>query len=94
MWRVTRPAKEVVVMETCDTSGWVYDIAVALALGVLIANPSNEAWRWTRVKRKTDRDDALKVARMTDRGDIPPVYMPSPQQSPATPIETRQGTFE
>ena len=33
-----------------------------------------------RVKRKTDRDDALKLAQMTDRGDIPPVYMPSPQQ--------------
>jgi hypothetical protein len=26
------PAKVVVVMETCDTPGWVYDIAVALAL--------------------------------------------------------------
>jgi transposase len=67
-------------METCDTSGWVYDVAVALKFSVLIANPSNEAWRWTKVKRKTDRDDALKLARMADRGDIPPVYMPAPKQ--------------
>ena len=74
------PARIVIVMETCDTSGWVYDIAVALGFSVLIANPSNEAWRWTKVKRKTDRDDALKLARMADRGDIPQVYMPSPQQ--------------
>jgi transposase len=74
------PAKIVVVVETCDTSGWVYDIAVALGFSVLIANPSNEAWRWTRVKRKTDRDDALKLAKMTDRGELPTVYMPSPQQ--------------
>jgi transposase len=74
------PARIVVVMETCDTSGWVHDIAVALGFSVLIANPSNEAWRWTKVKRKTDRDDALKLARMADRGDIPQVHMPSPQQ--------------
>lgn len=73
------PAKVVVVMETCDTSGWVHDIAVALGFSVLIANPSNEAWRWTRVKRKTDRDDALKLARMADRSELPTVHMPSPQ---------------
>jgi transposase len=74
------PAKMVVVVETCDTSGWVYDLAVALGFSVLIANPSNEAWRWTKVKRKTDRDDALKLARMTDRGELPTVHMPAPQQ--------------
>jgi len=73
------PAKAVVVMETCDTSGWVYDIATTLGFSVLIANPSNEAWRWTKVKRKTDRDDALKLARMADRGELPTVHMPSPQ---------------
>jgi transposase len=74
------PASVLVVMETCDTAGWVHDIAVALGLSVAIANPSNEAWRWTRVKRKTDRDDALKLARMADRNELPTVHMPSPQQ--------------
>jgi len=74
------PASVLVVMETCDTAGWVHDIAVALGLSVAIANPSNEAWRWTRVKRKTDRDDALKLARMADRCELPTVHMPSPQQ--------------
>ena len=72
------PASVLLVMETCDTAGWVHDIAVALGLSVAIANPSNEAWRWTRVKRKTDRDDALKLARMADRGELPTVHMPSP----------------
>jgi transposase len=74
------PASVLVVMETCDTAGWVHDIARALGLSVAIANPSNEAWRWTRVKRKTDRDDALKLARMADRCELPTVHMPSPQQ--------------
>jgi hypothetical protein len=30
------PAQAVVVMETCDTSGWVHDIATALKFSVLI----------------------------------------------------------
>ena len=68
------------VMETCDVSGWVYDIAVALGMSVAIANPSHEAWRWTRVKRKTDKDDALKLAKLTLLGQLPTVHMPSPQQ--------------
>jgi transposase len=73
-------ARTLVVMETCDTAGWVHDIAVAQGCAVAIANPCNEAWRWTRVKRKTDRDDALKLARMADRGELPTVHMPSPRQ--------------
>jgi hypothetical protein len=36
--------------------------------------PNCEAWKWKNVKRKTDRDDALKLARLT----LPEVHMPSP----------------
>jgi transposase len=74
------PADTLVVMETCDVSGWVHDIATALGMSVAIANPSHEAWRWTRVKRKTDKDDALKLAKLTLLGQLPTVHMPSPQQ--------------
>ncbi len=69
-----------VVFETCDCAGWVHDLATALAMQVAVANPSNEAWRWTRVKRKTDRDDAQKLARMAARNELPTVHMPSPRQ--------------
>src|SRR5437868_10609791 len=31
-----------------------------------------------RSKRKTDRDDAFKLARMADRNELPTVHMPSP----------------
>jgi transposase len=47
---------------------------------VAIANPSHEAWRWTKVKRKTDRDDAHKLASMAAMKQLPTVHMPSPQQ--------------
>jgi transposase len=73
-------ASTLLVMETCDVAGWVYDIAVSLGFAVAVANPCNEAWRWTKVKRKTDRDDALKLARMADRSELPTVHMPPPQQ--------------
>ena len=37
----------------------------------------HEAWSWRKVKRKTDRDDALKLARMAALGELPTVPMPS-----------------
>jgi transposase len=30
----------------------------------VIVNANDERWRWRRVKRKTDQDDALKLARL------------------------------
>jgi transposase len=57
----------------------VYDIALALGLAVAVANASGEAWKWRRVKRKTDRDDALKLARMTAVNQLATVHMPPAQ---------------
>jgi transposase len=74
------PSQTLVVFETCDCGGWVYDIAVALGLSVAVASPSHEAWRWTKVKRKTDRDDALKLASMAAMRQLPTVHMPTPAQ--------------
>ena len=71
-------AKVLVVFETCEVCGWVHDVAAALGFAVAVANPCHEAWRWTKVKRKTDRDDALKLARMAHLGQLPTVHMPSP----------------
>src|SRR5687767_8791208 len=33
-----------------------FDVATALGFSVAVANPCHEAWRWTKVKRKTDKD--------------------------------------
>ncbi len=38
-----------------------------------------EAWRWANVKRKTDKDDALKLARMAAMRELKAVHMPSPE---------------
>src|SRR5262245_41863060 len=74
------PSQTLVVFETCDCGGWVHDLAVSLGFIVAVANPSHEAWRWTKVKRKTDRDDALKLASMAAMRQLPTVHMPSPAQ--------------
>jgi len=64
-----------VVVEACSPAGWVHDIAVSLGLKVLVANTNSEAWAWKNVKRKTDRDDARKLAKLAAMGELPTVPM-------------------
>ena len=59
-----------VVFETCDCCGWVYDVCAALGLPAKVVAANTEAWQWRRVKRKTDRDDALKLARLAPEIDL------------------------
>jgi transposase len=68
---------DLVVFETCTVAGWVADICTELGLDFVIANTMHEAWSWRKVKRKTDRDDALKLAKMAAMGELPTVPMPS-----------------
>jgi transposase len=69
-----------VVFETCEISGWVYDLITPMGFTIAVANPAGEAWRWTKIKRKTDRDDAFKLAKLASMNQLPTVHMPSPQQ--------------
>lgn len=69
-----------VVFETCSIAGWVHDLCESLNIPeVQIANPNGEAWKWKNVKRKTDKDDALKLATMSAMQTLPVVWMPAPQ---------------
>lgn len=72
------PARTLVVVECCDAAGWVHDLAITLGLSVKVANCRHEAWRWSKVKRKTDRDDAHKLARMALNDELPTVHVPAP----------------
>jgi transposase len=45
-------------------------------VSVEVANPNHEAWRWKNVKRKTDRLDALKLAKLSAVGQLPTVRLP------------------
>ena len=71
---------DLVVVESCGLAGWVHDVCTAEGYEVLVCNPNQEAWKWKHVKRKTDRDDALKLAKLAALGQLVPVYIPCRQQ--------------
>ena len=71
---------DLVVIESCGLAGWVHDVCTQEGYQVLVCNPNQEAWKWKNVKRKTDRDDALKLAKLAALGQLVPVYIPAQQQ--------------
>jgi transposase len=69
-----------VLIETCSISGWVHDFIQGLGYKTIVANPSAEAWRWKNVKRKTDKDDALKLAKLAALEQVSTVHVPIAEQ--------------
>jgi transposase len=69
---------DLVVMEACGPSGWINDLCRELGKDTLVCSTNEEAWRWKNVKRKTDKDDALKLARLAMLGQLKPVHVPDP----------------
>jgi transposase len=68
---------DLVVMEACGPSGWINDLAISHGLKTLVCSTNEDAWKWSNVKRKTDKDDALKLARMAAMNELKAVHMPS-----------------
>ena len=68
---------ERVVIEVCSIAGWVCDLMGELGVEVQVANTSDEAWRWRKVKQKDDRRDALKAARLSAVNQLREVYIPA-----------------
>ena len=73
-----RERPDQVVLEICPLAATVHDVATELGLEVIVADTTQDAWRWKNNKRKTDRDDALKLARLAALGQLNPVHIPSP----------------
>jgi transposase len=69
-----RPA--VVVIEACSLSGWVSDLCGERGVPCKAANTAAEAWKYKHTKRKTDRDDALRLAHLEALGQLPAVAVP------------------
>ncbi len=69
---------EIVIMEACGPSGWISDVCRSRDIKTLICSTNEEAWSWKSVKRKTDRDDARRLAQMYVHHTLVPVYMPQP----------------
>ena len=67
---------QLLVIEACSICGWIADLAESLSIEVRVANTLGEAWKWKRVKRKTDRDDALKLAKLAATDQLPTVHIP------------------
>jgi len=66
-----------VVIEIGSPTGWVKDLCEAMEIPVQVANPNHEAWKWKNVKRKTDKDDALKLAQLSAMDQLPTLELPS-----------------
>src|SRR6516225_10879918 len=67
---------DVVLIEACLLSGWVHDLCTEKGVRCLVANTSGEAWKFQHLKRKTDRDDALRLAEIYRLGKFPAVALP------------------
>jgi transposase len=70
---------ERVVFEICSAAGWVFDIASGLGMEVQAANTNGQAWRWKNVRRKNDREDALKLAQLSAMNQLRTVHIPNRQ---------------
>ena len=77
--RAARPA--VVVIEACTLAGWVHDLCGELGVPCKVANTAAEAWKYKHAKRKTDRDDALRLAQLEALGQIQSVVVPAKDRS-------------
>jgi transposase len=66
----------VVVIEACLLAGWVHDLCGEVGVTCLVANTASEAWKFKHLKRKTDKDDALRLAQLYALGQLPTVTLP------------------
>jgi len=65
-----------VVIEVCNIAGWVCDLLRGMGVEVQVANTSDDAWRWRKVKKKNDRCDALKGAQLSAVNQLRTVHIP------------------
>jgi len=70
----TKPDR--VVIEVCNIAGWVCDLFRGMGVEVQVANTSDDAWRWRKVKKKNDRCDALKAAQLSAVNQLREVHIP------------------
>jgi transposase len=66
-----------VVIEVCNIAGWVCDLLREMGVEVQVANTSEDAWRWRKVKKKNDRCDALKAAQLSAVNQLREVHIPT-----------------
>jgi transposase len=73
---ITEKDPDRIVFEIGTQAGWIADIARTFGKEIEVANTTHDAWRWKNIKRKTDRDDALKLAQLSAMNQLPKVHIP------------------
>jgi transposase len=66
----------VVIIEACLLAGWVHDLCAEMGVRCLVANTASEAWKFKHLKRKTDKDDALRLTQLYLLDQLPAVTLP------------------
>lgn len=78
VWAQThlRPT-DAVVLEATSNAWWCYDVVAPLVGRTVVANPLQVKWI-ANATAKTDRHDALRLAKLLAANLIPPVWVPPP----------------
>lgn len=70
---------DTVVIEISPLAGWVADLCQTLKINLKVVNTASEQWSWKKIKNKSDRKDARKLAVMEAMNQHRYVHMPSSQ---------------
>ena len=70
---------DLVVMEACGPSGWISDLCQELGFKTFVCSTNDAARECKNVKRKTDKDDSLKLARLAMLRQLTRVHVPKHQ---------------
>ncbi|MFO0828648.1 MAG: IS110 family transposase [Phycisphaerales bacterium] len=73
---IAEVAPDRVVFEVCTDAGWVADICRALDVEFQAVNPSTLARSYHRRRAKSDRQDALDLAKASAMGSTNPIHVP------------------
>ncbi len=73
---IEKERPSIVIIEACLLAGWVHNLCVECGVRCRIANTASEAWKFKHLKRKTDRDDALRLAQLYLLDQLPTVTLP------------------
>lgn len=73
---LVKNSDRLVVIEISPLAGWVSDLCRTLGIELKVVNTSSEQWSWKKVKNKSDREDALKIATMQAMGQHHYVHVP------------------
>lgn len=71
----TRPER--VVIEVGPSAGWVHDLCGEMKIPLEVANTAQELYTCRRTKRKTDKDDALRLAQLSVMQMLQTVHIPA-----------------